>query len=100
MALITRVGDIGVGTCCAHDSCLSIVTTFQSGAPSVQTEGQTTCTLVTVGVSTCGHTSIAATVSGTVNAEGNGVHRNGDTGILPGGTYTVATNSATVDAGN
>lgn len=100
MALVSRIGDIGIGTCSAHSSTKSVTVTIQTGAPTVTVEGSPVATMVSIGISSCGHASAVVTTSTTVRAEGSGVHRLGDTGVLPGGSYTMIGSSATVSAGD
>ncbi|MCC5811321.1 MAG: hypothetical protein JJU06_13205 [Ectothiorhodospiraceae bacterium] len=99
MMQVGRVGDIGLGSCSAHDSTKSITVTIVTGAQTVLTNGLQTATLVSVGLGSCGHAATVATVSATVRAEALGVHRRGDIGILPGGTYTLITGSPNTVAG-
>jgi len=97
---VGRIGDIGVGTCSAHDSTKSVVVTIATGATTVFTNNLGTATLVSVGLSSCGHVASVITTSATVLAENAGVHRVGDTGQLPGGTYTLSQGSPNVLAGD
>lgn len=98
MSGVSRVGDMGVGTCPCHLSPVGYTTIFMSGASTVLTNGSITCNLTTIGIASCGHPTIALTVSGTVNAEGSGVHRIGDQGANCGG-YVTVTGSDDVIAG-
>jgi hypothetical protein len=95
-----RVGDIGVGFCSAHPSTLSIVTVMITGAQSVGANGRPVTTKLSLGLSSCGHTSIVATTSTTSQAEGQGIHRVGDVGLLPGGSYILTTGSPDSTAGD
>lgn len=99
MPQVCRVGDIGVGTCSAHSSTKSVTVTINTGANTVVSEGAATATIVSIGISSCGHTSAVVGFSATVRAEGGGVHRVGDIGVLPGGTYSMIQGAATVFAG-
>lgn len=94
-----RVGDIGMGICSAHDSPIPVVVTLVTGVPEIKNEGKDIATLISIGIASCGHTSIVATTSSIANAKGNGIHRVGDTGILPGGTYTLVTGSPNMMVG-
>lgn len=95
MPSVSKVGDIGVGVCPCHKSPVSYTTVFATGASSVPTNGQATANLTTIGVATCGHPTVVLSVSGTVTAEGTGVHRVGDAGANCGG-YTAITGSGDV----
>jgi len=100
MSKNARVGDIGVGVCPCHEPPLAYTTVFSEtgAATSVKTNGQSQVIIGTIGIASCGHPTTAETGSGTVNAEGSGVHRLGDTGSNCGG-YTVTTSSDDVDSG-
>lgn len=95
---VSTIGSTGAGICPCHISPVSYITTFVSGAGSVNTNGSATCNLSTIGISSCGHPTIVLTVSGTVNAEGSGVHRVGDQGQNCG-SYTAVSGSGNVNAG-
>lgn len=99
MSLTSRVGDISIGICTAHDSPKLAVVTWISGAPTVRTNGITTVTSVGVGVSSCGHSASVISFSSTVRAEGAGIHRVGDSGSVPGGVTTTITGSGNVITG-
>lgn len=88
-----RVGDIGVGTCSPHPGTIPIVTQMITGSATVAANGIPVTTGLSLGLSTCGHVSIVATTSVTSIAEGQGVHRVGDIGTLPGGSYILTTGS-------
>lgn len=88
-----RVGDIGIGTCSPHPGTIGIVTMMITGARSVGANGRPVTTKISLGLSSCGHISLVVTTSKTARAEGQGVHRVGDVGILPGGAYILATGS-------
>ena len=94
-----RIGDVGVGTCSAHVGTRSIVTLMNSGAPTVNVNAINVTTAISIGISSCGHSSIVLSFSATVKANGAGVHRMGDSGILPGGAYILTSGSANVLAG-
>lgn len=97
---VARVNDIGIGVCTAHVPPIPVVVTLVSGASTVLVNGLTTATYISIGTSSCGHTTTVITTSTTVLAEGNGVHRLNDTGSLPGGTYTVSIASTDTFAGD
>lgn len=96
---VARVNDIGIGVCTAHVPPVPVVVTLVSGATTVLTNNLSTATSISIGTSSCGHTSTVITYSTTVMAEGGGVHRLNDTGSLPGGTYTVSVSSVDTFAG-
>jgi len=98
MSAVSKVGDMGIGTCPCHKSPVGYTTVFVSGAGSVNTNGAATCNYTTIGIASCGHPTVVLTVSGTVNAEGSGVHRIGDLGENCGG-YVTTTGSGNVNAG-
>lgn len=97
-APVARVGDIGVGICPLHPSPVPYVTTFVTGATTVDTNGVNTGFVGTLGGCSCGHVSTAMTGSGTVDAEGSPVHRVGDLGTT-GGVYTTIVGSPNVTSG-
>lgn len=99
MAFQSRVGDIGVGVCPCHDSPVTYTTVFVSGASSVITNNKISTIIGTIGISSCGHPTIALTGSGTVIKENKGSHRIGDTGANCG-PYVVVTGSPDVDVGD
>jgi len=94
----SRVGDIGVGVCPCHLVPVGYITAFVTGASSVKTNGRTTTIVSTIGVSTCGHPTIALTGSGTVFLEGHKVHRIGDVGVNCG-PYISASGSGDTYSG-
>lgn len=96
---VARVNDIGVGVCTAHVPPVSVVVTLVSGATTVLVNNSSAATSISIGTSSCGHTTTVITYSTTVLAEGSGVHRLNDVGCLPGGTYTVNTSSTDTLAG-
>jgi hypothetical protein len=96
---VGRVSDIGIGVCSAHKTPIPVVVTLVTGAPTARVNALPTATAITVGLSSCGHASIALTFSALAKAEKAGIHRVGDTGALPGGMYTLVTGSPTGRAG-
>lgn len=90
--LQARIGDIGVGICPCHIFPVSYITTFVSGAVTGFTNGPNDAIVGTVGVSSCGHPTIAMTGSTTTLIEGMPAHRVGDMGANCG-PYTVVTGS-------
>lgn len=94
----SRIGDVGIGVCPAHDGSVEYVTTFITGSISAQTNGKPSAIITTVGISTCGHPTVAISGSTTVFHEGKPAHRIGDAGINPG-AYTAVSGSTNVFAG-
>ena len=92
MPAVCRTGDTGVGICPHHSSPQNYVTVFSSGATDVNSNDLANCFVGTVGVSTCGHPTIALTGSDNSTADGLGLHRVGDVGANYG-PYTAATGS-------
>ena len=91
----TRVGDIGIGICPCHKSPKRYITTFSTGAPSVLTNNLVSCIVGTIGVSSCGHPTVAHTGSPDVFHENSPAHRINDTGANCG-PYVVVTGSPDV----
>ena len=101
MPAIIRVGDTGSGTCTApsHSSPVACTVVFTTGAPTVGGSGSAICTVGSLGITSCGHHTLATTGSPTVTADGQPVHREGDVGIIiEGGSYTATSGSPTVTA--
>jgi uncharacterized Zn-binding protein involved in type VI secretion len=98
MVAIARVGDVGIGICPKHKSPKIYNVTFISGASTVNANGVPVCNMTTTGIATCGHPTTTISVSGTVYAEGTGVHRLGDSGMNYG-SYTVIAASPNVNSG-
>lgn len=94
MELIARVGDIGIGVCPNHDPPQIYTTTFSTGAENVYADGKKVCVVGTVGISTCGHNTVAQTGSPVTIVEGKPVHRVGDIGANYG-EYVVTSGSPT-----
>lgn len=99
---VARIGDQGQGICYAHSSPRPFTTTFVSGDETVNLNEKQMCTIGTLGVTSCGHRTMATTGSSTVfGTDGKAVHRVGDTGIvIEGGTYVVVSGSSDVFAGD
>lgn len=91
---VARVGDIGIGVCPNHGSPQIYTTTFTTGAANLTADGKLICVVGTLGSSTCGHQTTAAT-GGITKAGGSPIHRVGDTGQNYG-QYTVTTGSPVV----
>jgi hypothetical protein len=80
MTGVCRVGDIGVGVCPNHPHSVNYTTVFVSGIADVVADDSEVCIVGTVGMSTCGHPTIALSGSDVCNADGLGLHRVGDVG--------------------
>lgn len=97
MTALTRISDLGEGTCPTpgHGP---YTTTHITGAKTVFTNNLNQCVIAdTIGEQTCGHTSQATTGSATVFAENLAVHRIADVGLGGGGDiYTTITGSPNV----
>ncbi len=95
---VTRISvDIGIGTCPCHDSPVGYTTLFVTGAPHTTVEGHPAGVVGTVGVSSCGHSTIALTGSSISDSDNAPLHRIGDTGSNCG-PYTVVTGSPVVES--
>jgi hypothetical protein len=92
-----RVGDTGIGICPNHNTPQQYTTVFVTGAKNVFVNGLE-CALVdvTIGISSCGHPTIAITGSTKTFRENHACHRLGDIGINYG-PYSVVTASENVD---
>ena len=95
MSGICRAGDVGAGSCSAHDSTKSYNTVFVPAQSTVFSEGSPVIRIGDVGLSTCGHPTICLSGAATVLCVGSGVHRIGDVGANPG-AYVSLSGSATV----
>jgi len=94
MRLIAIYGDQGLGDCMVGHPltpALGSITTFnvEDTMTSWRTliGGRPISIKGTQGLATCGHFTTAVTASTNVEAEGIGVHRHGDIGDFPAGTY-------------
>ncbi len=88
----TRVGDLGFGICKCHKKAKKYTTVFNTGADSVITNNNISCFIGTIGISDCGHSTVAHTGSPDVFLESHASHRIGDTGANCG-PYVVVTGS-------
>lgn len=77
---VSRVGDVGVGTCPNHPTPVQYVTTFVTGLFTGTANDQEIAYVGTVGNSTCGHPTIALSGSTIANGEDSPIHRVGDVG--------------------
>ena len=102
MALVARVGDCGHGICYAHDQPTEFNTTFVEGVANVMINGQQMITVGGLGVTTCGHHTIATTGASSTNGSGKALHRVGDVGTVvedSRGHYVCTSGSPNVDCG-
>lgn len=97
MASVSRVGDLGVGTCPCHTTPRAYTTIFISGSPTVTADGVAVMRVGDLGVASCGHVTTAITGSSLVTADAIGVHRVGDMGQNCG-AYVSISGSPDVDA--
>lgn len=98
MSRVSKVGDICIGVCPKHGGPLTFCSVLVSGAASVLIDSQSCGNMASVGISSCGHPTIAVTGSSTVTAETYPIHRIGDIDINPGSGVMV-TGSGDVSAG-
>lgn len=98
---VSRITDLGEGTCPLHATPVDYTTTHITAASTVFSNNLGQCVIAqTTGSQSCGHTSQATTGSPTVFAENLAVHRLTDIGVGEGGdTYTNITGSPDVFAG-
>lgn len=97
--MTARVGDMGCGSCPAHvPPPLAYQTVFASGAETVVVNGQPATIITTIGISSCGHVTLAVNGSVKTLFDGQGDHRVGDTGVNPG-SYVVVSGSPNVVCG-
>lgn len=95
MSNVCRIGDLGVGTCYAHEHPTSFTTTFITGDERNVVNGRQVVRVGDLGRTSCGHTTMATSgSSNTLGSNGQGLHRIGDVGIvLEGGSYVAVTGS-------
>lgn len=95
MAGRCRMGDTGAGVCPSHSPPKNYITVFNIGANTVNTNSKPSITIGSVGISDCGHPTVALVGSATVIIESKGSHRIGDTGSNAG-AYVALTGSINV----
>lgn len=88
MSGLGKIGSQGIGICPCHRSPQDYITTLVTGAETVNVNGVAAAQVGSLGVSTCGHMTVALTGSESVFAEGKQVHRLGDQGVNCG-NYTL-----------
>lgn len=97
---LSRLNDVGVGTCCCHSgpTCIGMTGILITGSPDVFTEGLQNSRVTDIMLGGCGHVGIMVTGSPTVNINGLGAVRLTDTftgcftGVIVSGaskTFTV-----------
>lgn len=97
MTALSRITDLGEGTCPLHPSPVPYTTTYITGASTVFSNNLAVTVITSLGSQSCGHTSQANTGSATVFAENLAVHRIADTGLGEGGDiYSSITGSPNV----
>lgn len=94
-----RIGDTGSGVCPAHVSPKTYITVFNMGANYVITNGRPSAYVGSVGISTCGHPTVALMGSPSIILESRGSHRVGDTGSNAG-AYVAIMGSPNVNDNN
>ena len=97
MPQISRITDVGVGVCPCHSSPVTYVTMFAVGDPFVDADGLQVARIGDMGISSCGHPTIAVTGSTISTASGIPTHRIGDTGQNCG-SYVSISGSPTTDS--
>ena len=99
MTNVTRVGDIGQGTCNVHRDPTAYTTVHVTGASTVYTNNVPQAIIGTQGATSCGHTTPAVSGSSTVFAESSPIHRIGDIGVINEGSgeHLVISGSPDVD---
>lgn len=74
------ISSLGIGICPCHDGSVQYTTLISSGSPKDYSSGKNSARITSLGVSTCGHITIALQGSGTVFYEGKKSHDIGDCG--------------------
>lgn len=97
MSGVTRTGDLGIGTCPAHQSPVTYISSFISSNTGLTADGVDIVTVGDIGICSCGHPSIALTGSSIGTVAGKGIHRVGDSGTNPG-AYIAISGSSIVDS--
>lgn len=92
---VTRVGDIGVGVCPHHSSPEDYTTVFATGIADVTSNELSNCTTGSIGISSCGHNTVAMSGALDVTADELGIHRVGDIGMNYG-PYVAVTGASDV----
>jgi hypothetical protein len=94
------MSDTGSGVCPAHDSPRNYITVFNIGASSVLTNSRPSANVGTVGISTCGHPTVALMGSPSINLQSRGSHRVGDTGSNAGAYVAIMGSNNVFDNNN
>lgn len=99
MPNISRIGDIGVGTCChpSHDGCIGMSGVISTGASITIAEGSNISRIGDIVIGGCGHVGVIITGSGNIITEGSNTARIGDSfsGVFSG---TLVTGASSVNA--
>ena len=95
-----KLGSIGVGSCPCHPPLPPVTynTIISTGAPTVNVNGVSAAIIGSVGISSCGHATVALTGSACVIANGQGLHRTGDIGANCG-NYILLTGAVMTNSG-
>ena len=101
MAGNAKIGDMCMGSCPCHPPSPPIpyTATWIVGAGTVLTNGAGTVNATGMAIGSCGHPVVVLSFSGTVLAEGSGVHRLGDSGQGCNNVATTITGSGDVISG-
>jgi uncharacterized Zn-binding protein involved in type VI secretion len=96
MAKVCRLGDMGSGTCTAHETPISVNGYVTTCSGNVNAEGAGVATVGDTVTATCGHTGTLITGASRTNANGRAISRVGDSfsGSFSG---TMVTGALTVD---
>lgn len=71
---------LGVGFCPCHDGVVQYTTVIASGSPKNNSNNKNMARITSLGVSTCGHITVALQGSNSVFCEGKGSHDLKDSG--------------------
>lgn len=96
MPKISRVGDIAVGVCRAHQTPRSCSGPVVTGSSFSTVDGNPCARIGDVVAFNCGHSGTIATGSGTSTCDGRGIARVGDLVVGPM-TATIVSGSNTSD---
>jgi hypothetical protein len=104
---ISRTQDLGTGQCKAGHPDVprgqpkDFVTEFVTGATTVFLNNRPMTIVGSIGVTDCGHSTMAVSGSGTVFAENMAVHRLNDVGVINegDGEYVTVSSSDNANAG-
>ena len=74
-----RTGDLGIGICCCHKSCISMIGPIITGSYDTFVNGKRAARLTDLVLGYCGHVGILVTSSNTCSINNLGAVRIGDT---------------------